>query len=423
MNSRERVRLALNHKQGDRVPLDLGGTAVTGMQASMVYKLRQALGLDAPGTPVKVTEPFQMLGEIGLDLIDALGADCVPLAGKGTFFGFKNEGWKPWTLFDGTPVLVPAGFNTKPDEDGAILLYPEGDKSAPPSGKMPKNGYYFDPLIRQEPIDEEKLSVEDQVEEFAPFSDEELNELTCEAERLYNETDKALVVSLGGQGASLGDIAFIPAPMLKRPKGIRDFQEWYLSTMTRRDFLLKVFDRQSDIALESIKRLYEAVGDKVAAVFLIGTDFGMQHNPFISNETYRELYMPYSMKLTSWIHKNTKWKTFMHSCGAVLPLIEDFIATGFDILNPVQCSATGMDPRELKQRFGDRLTFWGGAVNTQHTLPYGTPDQVRREVRERIEIFGRDGGFVCNAIHNIQAKVPIENVLAFFEAHREYGHY
>ena len=137
MNSRQRVEAALNHRQPDRVPLDLGASAVTGMHVSSVAKLRQALGLDPPGSPVKVVEPYQMLGEIAPDLQAALGVDVVGLGGAKSFFGFQYKDWKPWTTFDGTPVLVPGGFNTQPEPNGDILMYPEGDRSAPPSGRMP----------------------------------------------------------------------------------------------------------------------------------------------------------------------------------------------------------------------------------------------------------------------------------------------
>jgi hypothetical protein len=148
MNSRERVSLALNHEEPDHIPLDLGGSVVTGMHVSTVYRLRQALGLDAPGTPVKVVEPYQMLGEIGPDLVEVLGVDVVRLGGTRTMFGFRNEGWRPWTTFDGTPVLVPEGFNTDPEPDGDILMYPEGDRSASSSGRMPRGGWYFDTIVR-----------------------------------------------------------------------------------------------------------------------------------------------------------------------------------------------------------------------------------------------------------------------------------
>jgi uroporphyrinogen-III decarboxylase len=143
----------------------------------------------------------------------------------------------------------------------------------------------------------------------------------------------------------------------------------------------------------------------------------------MSPDTYRSLYQPFHKALNDWIHTHTQWKTFMHTCGSVISLIPDFIDAGFDVLNPVQCSATGMDPDELKRQFGDRIVFWGGGVDTQHTLPFGTPDEVRREVRERIRAFGPGGGFVFNAIHNVQAQTPIDNLMAMFETLRKYGHY
>ena len=216
MTSRERVRLALNHQEPDRVPLDLGGTVVSGMQVSSVYLLRQALGLDEPGTPVKVIEPFQMLGEIKMDLLEAVGADILPLTSTKTLFGFHNLDWKPWTLHDGTPVLVPGDFNIDPEPNGDILQHPEGDKSVPPSGKMPNEGYYFDAIVRQPPIDDDNLNVEDNLEEFGPISDDDLAFFAREAKRLYEETDKAIVASFGG--TAFGDIALVPATWLKHPK-------------------------------------------------------------------------------------------------------------------------------------------------------------------------------------------------------------
>ncbi|MDW8070854.1 MAG: uroporphyrinogen decarboxylase family protein, partial [Anaerolineae bacterium] len=157
--------------------------------------------------------------------------------------------------------------------------------------------------------------------------------------------------------------------------------------------------------------------------FVTGTDFGAQNGPFISPQVYRELYAPFHRQVNDWVHRHTAWKTFIHSCGAVEPLIEDFIAVGFDILNPVQTSAAGMDPPLLKQRYGDRIVFWGGGVDTQRTLPFGSPDEVRKQVRERIRIFGKGGGFVFNTVHNVQGNVPVENLLAMYEAVREYGVY
>jgi hypothetical protein len=391
------------------------------MHVSSVYKLRQALELDKPGTPVKVIEPYQMLGEIAPDLIEAIGVDVVGLGSTKTLFGFENVGWKPWTTFDGTPVLVPKGFNTEPEANGDILMYPEGDLSAPPSGRMPHGGWYFDTIVRQPPIDDTSLDVEDNLEEFGPISEEELAHFRNEAERLHQHTDKAILANFGG--TAFGDIALVPAPWLKTPRGIRDVEEWYVSTALRRDYVYEVFDRQCTIAIQNLERIYEAVGDRVSAVFVTGTDFGTQKGLFMSNRTYRDLYMPFHLRVNDWIHSHTSWKTFIHTCGSIIALMPDLIEAGFDIFNPVQCSAAGMDPRTLKDRFGDRVTFWGGGVDTQQTLPFGTPEEVRAEVRERIEIFGPGGGFVFNTIHNVQAGVPTENLVALYETVQGYRTY
>ncbi|MFA5786071.1 MAG: uroporphyrinogen decarboxylase family protein [Actinomycetota bacterium] len=416
---RQRVLAALDHRQPDRVPLDLGGGPTSGMHVDSVYRLRQALTLDPLGTPVKVIEPFQMLGEIGSDLAGALGVDVVSLSPQGTLFGFKNEGWKPWTTFSGTPVLVPEKFNTAPEPNGDILQHPEGDHSAPPSGRMPKGGFYFDAITRQGPIDDDNLNVEDNLEEFAPIADEDLAHFAAEAERLSTETDKAILANFGG--TAFGDIALVPATWLKHPKGIRDAEEWYMSTVARRDYVYEVFSRQCEIVLANLGKLHAVVGDRITAVYLTGADFGMQNGPFLSPAMYRDLFQPFHKAVNDWIHQHTSWKTFMHSCGSIMPLIGEFIESGFDILNPVQTSAVNMDPRELKARFGDRITFWGGGMDTQRVLPFGTPDEVRSQVKERIEIFGSGGGFVFNPIHNAQAGVPVENLLAMYEAVREFG--
>jgi len=417
MNSRQRVETALSHQEPDYVPLDLGASAVTGMHVSSVYKLRQALELDKPGTPVKVVEPYQMLGEIALDLMDALGVDVVGLGGPRTMFGFENKNWKPWTTFEGTPVLVPEHFNTEAEPNGDILMYPEGDRSAPPSGRMPKGGYYFDAIVRQEPIDDENLNVEDNLQEFQPISAENLAYFGREAERLRAASDRAILANFGG--TAFGDIALVPAPWLKHPKGIRDVEEWYISTAARFDFVYELFDRQCKIALGNLEKIHGVVGDRVTAVFITGTDFGTQTGPFISPNSYRRLYQPFHRRVNDWVHTHTTWKTFIHSCGSIVALLPDIVDAGFDILNPVQCSAAGMDPRALKDQFGNRIAFWGGGVDTQRTLPFGTPEEVRREVRKRIEILGRGGGFVFNTVHNVQANTPAENIVALYEAVQE----
>jgi hypothetical protein len=421
MTSRERVRLALEHREADRVPLDLGATPVTGMHVTSVHLLRQALKLDPPGAPVRVVEPYQMLGEVAPDLLDALGVDAVPLPAPRGFFGFRNEGWKEWRTFDGTPVLVPREFNTTPEPNGDILMYPEGDRSVPPSGHMPQGGFYFDAIVRQEPVDDSKLDPEDNLREFGPVSDADLDYFRREADRLFTTTDKAIVANFGG--TAFGDIALVPAPWMKRTPGIRAIDEWYISLHARPDYVRKVFERQCAIALANLGRIHAAVGDRVTAVFVTGTDFGTQNGPFCSPASYRALFKPFHAEVNRWIHAKTRWKSFIHSCGSVRALIPDFVDAGFDILNPVQCSAAKMDARELKAEHGARLTFWGGGVDTQKTLPFGTPDEVRAQVRDRLRVFGAGGGFVFNPIHNVQARTPVANLLALYETVKEHGRY
>ncbi len=413
LTSRERVSLALNHQEPDRVPLDLGGTPVTGMHASSVYILRQALRLDPPGTPVKVIDPYQISGEIKPDLIEALGVDVVGVAPPRNFFGFKNEGWREWQLSDGTPVLVPALFNIDPEPDGSIYQYPEGDRSVPPSGRMPKGGFYVDALIRQPPIDEANLNPEDNLEEFKPISAADLDYFAREIERLYTETDKAIAANFGG--TAFGDISLVPATWLKQPKGIRDVEEWYISTLTRPDYIYQVFERQADIALANLAKLHQVVGERIAVIYVTGTDFGTQQAPFLSEKAYRELFFPFHKKICDWIHANTTWKTFMHSDGAIVPLLPSMAEAGIDILNPIQWTARDMDPQTLKDCFGDRFVFWGGGVDTQGTLPFGTPAQVKEEVNRNIHIFGRGGGYVFSTVHNVQPGVPAENLLALYQ--------
>ncbi len=419
MNSRERVQQAINHRQPDRTPLDLGASAVTGMHVSAIYRLRQALQLDPPETPVKVTEPYQMLGEIKPDLIDALGVDVVGLSGPRTMFGFPNQGWKSWRTFDGTPVLVPEGFNTQVEENGDLLLYPEGDRSAPASGRMPQGGFFFDSIIRQPPVDDDRLDVADNLEEFGPISAADLAYFGENAEQLWSQTDKAILANFGG--TAFGDIALVPAPWLKHPKGIRDVAEWYMSTLTRRDYVWKIFEKQCEIGLANLEKIHQVVGEKVAAVFVSGTDFGTQTGPFISPKNYRDLFQPFHRQVNDWIHRNTTWKSFIHSCGSVVKLVPDFIASGFDILNPVQVSATGMAPQGLKDQFGEQIVFWGGGVDTQQVLPFGAPEEVRRQVAENLRIFGAGGGYVFNTVHNVQAGTPVENLLALYTAVKENG--
>jgi hypothetical protein len=417
MDSRKQFLKTVNHQQPDRVVIDLGSTAVTGIHVHALSKLRRHYGLQRK--PIRVIEPFQMLGEVDWEMIDPIGIDVIGAWGKNNMFGFNNHGpYKEWKTPWGQRVMVPMKFNITKSEEGDILMHPEGDTSIPPSARMPKTGYFFDAIIRQDPIDEESLNIEDNLEEFGLLQDKDLEFWKTEINKAW-ATGKAVVAAIGG--TALGDIALVPGMQMRHPKGIRDVAEWYMSTLSRPDHIQKIFDRQTEIAVENLKRIYSVAGNKINALFICGTDLGTQNSTFCSSDQFRELWLPYYKKMNDWIHLNTEWKTFKHCCGAIETLLKDFIDAGFDIINPVQINATGMEPEVLKKKYGRDIVFWGGGIDTQKTLPFGTPAEVRSQVLRHCDIFNKDGGFVFNTVHNIQANVPVENIAAMFDAIREFN--
>ncbi len=413
-DSRKNFLKTINHQQPDNVVVDFGSTGVTGIHALIVEKLRDYYGLEKH--PVKITEPYQMLGEVDSELVREMGIDVIGLYGAKNMFGIPNENWKPHRTLWGQEVLFPGNFNYTYNDNGGILIYPEGDTSVAPSAMMPKSGYFFDAIERQEPIDESKLRVEDNLEEFAYVSESDLIYWKNQIDSL-KDNNKAVMASLGG--TALGDIALVPAMNLRKPRGIRGVAEWYMSTLTREDFIKELYDKQTDIAIENLKQLFNVIGNKIDAVFICGTDFGTQNSTFCSPQSYNNLWLPNYKKVNDWIHENTTWKTFKHSCGAVEPFISLFIESGFDIINPVQINASGMEPRNLKKKYGDNIVFWGGGVDTQGAFAFGTPQEVKDQVKRQCEILNKNGGFVFNTVHNIQANVPFENVVAMLEALKE----
>ncbi len=413
-NSKERVWNALNHRGGTPVPVDFGATTVTGIHCRIVEQLRKYYGL--ADKPVRIVDPFQMLGEVDEELQERMGVDLVPLFGRKNMFGIDesevHEQVTPW----GQKVLIAKGIDMTPDAEGDVYIYPEGDRSVSPSAVMPEGCYFINAIERQQPIDEALLSYQDNLEEYALLNESDLAYWKQAAGKAA-ATGKAVVAGFGG--TALGDVAFIPAMGLKYPKGIRSVAEWYMSTLIRPDFVHALFEHQTDLAIRNYEMLWNTVGDQVDVVFTCGTDFGTQDSQFCSEEVFRELWLPYYKRLNDWIHTHTTWKIFKHSCGAVLPLIPAMIDSGFDILNPVQINAKDMDSKVLKEQFGDQLVFWGGGIDTQRVLAFGTKEEVRRQVMEQCEILGKDGGFVFNTVHNIQANVPVENVITMIETLNE----
>ncbi len=410
MTGKERVQTVLSHREADRIALDLGATPVTGIHVKMIAGLRQHYGLD--NRPVKVIEPFQMLGEVDDELAAIWNIDVVGVGGKTDMFGHQQIDFTEMQMPWGQTVLLPQSFRMKRDK-GNIYVFPQGDTTYSPTAVMPEGGYFFD-AIERTPVTEmdAALNIEDNLEEFKVMADADL---LYWQERLTKAraTGRAVIANIGGTG--FGDIALVPGLNLKNPKGIRAIADWYISTVTRSDFIREIFDRQADIALQNLEKVNQIAGDCIDILFVCGTDFGTQGSQFCSPETLTELYGQAYRKINDWVHRNTGWKTFKHSCGAIAPLMEAFIDCGFDIINPVQINAAGMDPYYLKKSFGDRISFWGGGIDTQRVLQLGTPDQVRYQVHQLCEIFGAGGGFVFNTIHNVQANVPIENAIALMD--------
>lgn len=421
MTSRERLIATLNHKQPDRVVLDLGATSQTGINASTLYRLREALGLEQH--PIRIIEPGQMLGEVEEDVRRAVGADVVGLWNVGNFYGYQNKDWKPWQMDDGTPVLMGGGFAYDQDEKGTKWVYPHGNRSAEYCAMMPAGGSFFDAAPREAfdfDLDEGDLTpLEDFKNDFAVMSDEEARHWEKQSIHLYQDTEYGIVGLLGG--GALGDAAIIPGPAVDHPRGIRRVEDWLMAQLMYPDYVKAVFRYQTDIMLKNLEIYHQAVGERIQVVWISGTDFGNQRGLMLSRQTFRELYKPFYKEINDWVHQNTTWKTFYHTCGGIYDLLDDFAEMGLDCLNPVQLSAKGMDAKKMKENYGDRFTFWGGGVDTQWTLPFGTPEEVYQQARQRIETLQKDGGFVFNTIHNIVADVPAENLLAMYRAVRNNG--
>ncbi len=397
MTPRSRVMTALNHRQPDRVPIDLGATRQSGIAASTYHQLKLRLGI---ASPTRVFDVYQMLAEVQRPIMERFGADVIGLNRPAVAFGIVNEDWKPWRLFDGTPVEVPAGFQPVTQPDGSLVLLRQGKKIA----RMPKDGYYFDRL------EVYPGGAHLPVEEVNPplISDELCEHYHLRAEALFRNTDFAIIAPLG------------PPYELFYGLGTGGFESWMIAMVAEPDYVNALCEKLVDVWIENLKRFTAAVGNRVQ-ILQFNDDFGTQSAPFISVNMFRELIMPHYRRGLDWIHANTDMKVFLHSDGAIMPLIPSIVEMGVDILNPVQTSAAGMDAKQLKAEFGDRLVFWGGSLDCQKTLPFGTAEEVQREVAQHVEVFAPGGGYVFAPVHNIQANVPPDNVIAMFDVCRSHG--
>jgi len=394
MTSRERVLCALNHQQPDRIPIDLGGTSATGIALSTYHRLKQQLGISSA---TRIYHLLAMVADVEQSVKERLGADVVALRPPAAHLGIRYENWKPWRLFDGTPIEVPGGFNPAEQDNGDLVLLNEGR----PYARMPKGGFYFD-LVAKNPG-----AAHVDVDEYHPhiLTEQELEYYAAQAEALYDRTDFAIIAELG------------PPEQLFAQMGTGDLAAWFITLATEPDYVHALLGKVTSAWMENLRNFAAAVGDRVH-IIVCYDDLGTQQATLISVKMFRELIMPYYKRAFDWIHQNTRMKVMFHSDGAIYPMIPSLVEMGIDILNPVQTSAAGMDPVRLKREFGDRLVFWGGACDCQHTLPFGSPQDVSREVEESLRVLAPGGGYVCAAVHNIQAGVPVENVLALYDTAR-----
>jgi uroporphyrinogen decarboxylase len=407
MTSRERILAAVNHAPVDRVPIDLGGTRQSGISVFAYARLtahlkltRAATGAKALPTPVpRVFDVYQMLAEVEPEIVARFGGDCVALNRRAVAFGLVNEDWKIWQLHDGTEVEVPGEFAPEMLPGGDLVLRRQGEIVA----QMPKGGFYFDRMEKY------PGALHPDLDAWEPprLTPADLDHFRAEAARLHRTTDKAVIVALG------------PPYELFNGIGQGGFEDWMMTFASEPEYVTALYRKLTDAWLENLEALHGAVGDRVQ-ILQIADDFGTQAGPFLSVRAFRELLLPAYRRGLDWIHARTPWKVLLHSDGALVPLLPSIIEMGVDLLNPVQTTAAGMDPRRLKQEFGDRLVFWGGSCDTQGTLTRGTPAQVAAEVRANLDCFAPGSGYVFASVHNIQADVPPENIVALFDAALRY---
>jgi uroporphyrinogen decarboxylase len=374
MTGRERLLAALSHREPDLVPLDLGGHQ-TGIHARAYRKLLDHLGLDEE---VYVMDPVQQLARPSEPVLEHLRIDT-RYVWAGMFaprVGFRE---------------VKPGFWGFTDGFGVVWAMP---------GERPGEGLYCD--IVEHPLADVPYEKLDDYPWPSGRHPEPLRGLRDHARRIREETPYALVSGISG-------VVFEVCWYL------RGFKQFYLDMMSEPRYVEKLLDHTLEYWCEFLDGFLGEVGEFLD-VLCIGDDIAMQTGPIFPPPLYRSLVKPYHRKLCAHVRERTGARIHYHSCGAVTEYLDDLIEIGVDIINPVQISARDMDPGALKRRFGERIVFWGGGVDTQHTFPHGTPDEVRREVARNLEAFKPGGGYVFTSVHNIQADVPIENLLAFWEA-------
>lgn len=409
MTPRERVWAALEHRQPDRVPIDFGGHRSSGIAAIAYAKLRKALAL--PERPIRVFDPIQQLAIVDDDVLDRFQVDTVEM-GRG--FALEDKHWVDWTLPDGTPCQMPC-WAAPERQDGQWVLRSQSGRIV---GRMPDGAVYFEqchwPFLQNDDLDRLSEALLETIwvavcSPPGPLTTGPAGDavLVDGARRLRERTDRAIIGLFGGNLLEIGQFLYRIDNFLMLLAG---------DPQRAHEFL----DRLTALHLANLERYLGLVGPYID-IINFGDDLGMQTGPQMSRAMYQEFFKPRHARMWRRAKELANVKVMLHCCGGVRPLLPDLIEAGLDAINPVQTSCTGMEPQGLKQDFGGDLTFWGGGCDTRFILARGTPDEIRRHVREQIAIFSPGGGFVFQQIHNVLADVPPENVIALLDAAREFG--
>jgi uroporphyrinogen decarboxylase len=400
MTSRERVLASLAHREPDRIPIDCSGHRSSGIAAALYPNLRAALGL--PPRTIYVYDPVQQLAILDDDILDLFGIDTIEL---GRAFCRDDSWWTDWTLPGGVPCKMPR-WAAPVIEEGVWVLKGADGRTL---GRMPEGAYFFDqtywPFYEGEDLDRIPEALSGNMwGGFGgpPGPGVAPEEMVEGARQLRARTDRAIVGLFGGNLLETGQMLFR--------------MDKFLLMLAEEPARVHAFlDRLVEVHMEKLERYLTALGPHIDVV-QFGDDLGGQNGPLLSPRMYREFFKPRHTLLWKRAKQLAGVKVMLHCCGAVRPLLRDLIDAGLDAINPVQISGRNMDAAELKREFGRDLTFWGGGCDTQRVLPYGTPDEVRSHVREQVRELAPGGGFVFQQVHNIQANVAPENVIAMFEA-------
>jgi len=414
MTSRERVLAAVAHREPDRVPIDQGSMRSTGLMAIAYNRLKEHLGIQ--GEPTFMYDLVQQLAQPDQWFLDRFHIDAIDL-GRALSAGAPR---RPWTLPDGSCCTVPAWYRPGRLPDGELVFRGPGGAVI---GRMPAGALYMDqalwPLAGEDGLDDceplpEKMALVNWAGIPAagydePPTSERLEFIARTARAVHETTDYAVSLSVGCNLLEWSQFLF----------GIENTYAYIGGEKRKYGVFL---DRLAEIHMEGLSRLLPRVRGAVD-ILVVGDDLGMQTGPQMSPAAYRELFLPRHKRIYEYAKKLSGAHLFMHNCGGVFPLIPYLIEAGVEILNPVQTSARNMEPERLKREYGRDITFWGGGCDTQHLLVHGTPDEVRDDVRRRLDVWMPGGGYVWNQVHNVLADVPPANAVAMLEAAYEYGIY